>query len=430
MGLKYYEQYATEQAQSPHEMYTELAQAFLDEEWENGAAKTPENGGRILEQQGIGSEEYKCIEAWVKNTVGDVTSGTKDSRDFMKLFFRDIKHTCIRGQFYQFQKSYWIVNDYNHFDGIAQSTCIRRCNNWLRMIDPEDGGVFAIPCVVDYDMSSPSLQVSRYVITPNNHATVITQANTDTLRLFKTNTRFILDGRPFKITGFQNALQYDIEEQVPTIFYIDLYLDEIHAKDDLEKGIADNGDYVYTISIDQKDMELTTGSTGQLSATVFACGQIVDNNVIWLSNAPKIVSIDKQGKYTALGTNGQNALITAKIEGNESASDSITITIGARQDVEPVIKLSASVETVRQFEEIPFSVEVLYNNKVYSDFDTLDVSLADNADGYVSLSQNEKVFILTGLKLTKEPVAMTVSAKTAEFDVSEDYNIAVVSMMG
>lgn len=430
MSLTYYGQYALEQTQSPHEMYAELAQAFLDEAWDNGAAKTPENGGQILEQQGIGSADYKCIEAWVKTTVADVTSGSKDSRDFMKLFFRDIMHTCVRGQFYYFQKSYWIVNSYNHFNGIAQDTKIRRCNNWLRMIDPQNGGVFSIPCVVEYDMSSPMVQVSRYVITPNNHATVITQANADTLRLFKTNTRFIFGGRPFKLNGFQNALQLNIEEQEPTILFMDLYLDEIHEKDDLENAIADNGDYIYTISINQKDMELTTGATGQLTATVYKNGEIVNNSVIWASNAPKIVSIDKQGKYTALGVNSQNAIITAKIEGNEIASDSVLITISNQQDIKPAIKLSAPCDTIRQFEEISFTVEVLYNNNVYSDFDSLDVTLSDNSLGYVTLVRNDNIFTLTGLKITKEPVLMTVSAKTSEFEAVANYNIAVVSMLG
>ncbi len=81
----------------PHDYYEELAQAFIDEQWSNTAAKTPENGGKILEQSAIGSNQYNCIEAWVKTAVGDITSGLKDSRDFLRMFFRDIHHRCKRG---------------------------------------------------------------------------------------------------------------------------------------------------------------------------------------------------------------------------------------------------------------------------------------------------------------------------------------------
>lgn len=245
MGLKYFEQYGQAQAQSPHEMYTELAQAFLNEEWDNTAAKTPENGGQILEQQGIGSDEYKTIEAWVKTSVGDITTGLKDSRDFLRLYFRDISHTTKRGLYYKFQDNYWIVNDYSHFNGIAQDVGVRRCNNALRILDATTNTVFSAPCVVDYDMGSSSEQISRYIITPNNHAVVKVQGNSDTLRLFKINTRYVLNGRVYKLLGFQNTLNYSLTDQQPTYLEMDLYLDEIHSGDDLVNAVADNSSTDY-----------------------------------------------------------------------------------------------------------------------------------------------------------------------------------------
>lgn len=238
MAIKY-NSYAT---QTPNDYYRELAQNFIDASWTNTAAKTPENGGAIYEQNGIGSAEFTEIEAWVKNTVGDVTSGLKDSADFVKIYFREIDHTVPRGLLYKFNNNYWICNEYGRFSGIAEDAGLRRCNNFLRMIDPENGEVFTTPCTVDYDMSSPSAQVSRYVITPNNHAVVMCQGNADTLRLFKTNTRFILSGRPFKLWGYQNAVNLDLETAYDTLLYLDLYLDEIHDGDDLVNQIADNGE--------------------------------------------------------------------------------------------------------------------------------------------------------------------------------------------
>ena len=85
--------YGKYEATTPNDYYNELAQAFIDEQWDNGAAKTPENGGEILEQVAIGEDKFRCVEAWVKSTVGDVTTGNKDSRDFCKLYFRDANGT-------------------------------------------------------------------------------------------------------------------------------------------------------------------------------------------------------------------------------------------------------------------------------------------------------------------------------------------------
>ena len=67
----------------PNDYYNDLAQAFIDEQWMNTAAKTPENGGAIYEQADIGSAEYNEIEACVKTTVWYVTTGLKNSRDFL-----------------------------------------------------------------------------------------------------------------------------------------------------------------------------------------------------------------------------------------------------------------------------------------------------------------------------------------------------------
>lgn len=229
-------------SQTPNDYYRELAQAFISQQWDNNAAKTPENGGKFLEQDGIGSYTFHEIDVWVKNTVGDVTTGARNSGDFVKAYFKDIDHKTCRGLLYQFNDSYYICNSYGEFSGIAEDADLRRCNNFLRIIDPESGELFTAPCVVDYDMSAPSVQVSRYIITPNNHAVVMCQGNADTIRLFQTNKRFILGGRPFKLYGYQNAINLNLETQYDTLLYLDLYLDEIHDKDDLANQVAYNGE--------------------------------------------------------------------------------------------------------------------------------------------------------------------------------------------
>ena len=92
---------------------------------------------------------------------------------------------------YIFDNCYWIVHSYNDHDGVVQDCGVRRCNNILKIKDPENGGIFSIPCVVDYDMAASTVKVTKYILTPNNHAVIMVQGNEDTLRLFKTNTRFL-----------------------------------------------------------------------------------------------------------------------------------------------------------------------------------------------------------------------------------------------
>lgn len=60
---------------TPNDLYRANAQEFINEQWDNTSAKTPENGGKILEQAAIGSNDYNEIEAWVRPTVAETSTG-------------------------------------------------------------------------------------------------------------------------------------------------------------------------------------------------------------------------------------------------------------------------------------------------------------------------------------------------------------------
>ena len=245
---------------APKAMYDNNQQAFINETWENTAVKS------CIEEQDIDSDEafkaftFHKIDAWWSYVVGQTSSGNKNGDDFVQLNFRSISHPCVKGRYYKFDDNDWLAYYTNDYDGVDKSLAVRRCDNFMRIVDPENGKIFSIPCVVEYDMSAPNAQVTRYVLTPNNHATVKVQGNKDTYRLFKLNTRYILGGRPFKIYGYQNAILDKLNDDFPNMMTLELFLDELHDGDNLENQLADNGDYVYYVSIISGDMDLTKGS--------------------------------------------------------------------------------------------------------------------------------------------------------------------------
>lgn len=423
--LEYYSEYTA----NPHEMYRELTQAFIDSQWDNTSAKSPENGGGIMEQTEIGANEYHCIEAWVSPLVGDVSSGHKDAGDFLQLSFKSIDHETIRGLYYKFDNHYWIVNSYNSFNGLYQDVCIRRCNNVLKIVDEANGAVFSIPCVIDYDLQSPAVQVGKKIITPNSHAQVYVQGNADTLRLFTLNTRFLLNGKPFKLYTRQDLIDTEYSNNKPTFLTLDLYLDEIHAQDDLENGLAYNGEYNYEISIDSEDMVLPIGSSGNLNATILLNGKEAIRQIVWSSSNRAVVEIDDNGQYTVNGENGDVAKISVSIVGNPNVKAEIEIQVANGETVAPAIVLYPMFEKIRQYEEIEFEVFAEYGGQQYQVAQS--TASVDNGAISVNLIENNRYRIVCNYP-ADEIITLTVNVVNDEpsFSASKQFDIRAVSMLG
>ena len=416
--------------QSPNDYFRDLQQAAIDNLFDCTSARYT-----VQEQDAIGASTYHDIDVWLDYIVGTTSSGIKNGIDFTQLMFQDIDHETIQGLYYIFDNNYHISYFYNRYDGLEKSLAVRKCNNAMKIIDPENGSIFSIPCVIDYDMTSPSQQVSSYIITPNNHAIVMVQGNADTLRLFKLNTRYMFNGRPFKLLAYQNALLYDLQNQTPTLLYLDLYLDELHDKDDVANGLAYNGEYNYSVQIDADDMELTNGETGILTTTVVLNGEEVNGSVVWSSSDTNVVRIDSAGQYTVVGTSGSSAVITATLQGNTAVTSTITIQVVDVQSVQPLVVLNPTFSKIRQYESIDFTVEVMYGSTMVVP-DNVTVSLSQDSqvlsNQYLTITQSESQYTITAnnIALTPQILYVTVQNTIPSFQTTEQFTLEVVSMFG
>ena len=410
---------ATGMTQQPNDHYRELQQAVQDAQWDNTSTKTPENEGIVLEQDGIGLPTYHEVEAWVYPATEASVTAQRNSGDFLHFVFRDINHKIVRGMYYQYNGDYWLVNDDNPYDGIPRNLGIRRCDNELRIIDPLNGALVIIPCCVDYDMGSPAVQISRYINTPNNHATVILQGNEETLRLCALNTRYMLDGRPFKLWSFQKSVhtaQYDIA----TLIYLDMYLDEIHDGDDKINQIADNGVYDYSVKLNMKDFEGAPGETAQLAYSVMLNGTEVERDVVWEYNKD-VVSIDENCVMTLKSTIGATTQVKCMLKGNPDVYAICEVTIGETKETWSVT-MNPEFKTLRQYESI--DVELIpYRNGIAQ---TLSVDMLSNSDAISIEKLDKNKYRITGQKINKQVLIIL----KAESTFIKQRFVKVTSMMG
>lgn len=414
----------------PNEKYRELQQAYIDQEWDNTTSRYV-----VKEQIDFGSSIYSNIEVWIDYVVGLGSRGTTNGDDFKRLIFQSIDHEIKRGLYYQFDDNYWITYFTDDYNSIVKDCGVRRCNNVMRIIDPENGSIFSIPCVVDYDMTSPSVQVSTYILTPNNHATVMVQGNADTLRLFKLNTRYMFGGRPFKLLAYQNALIDESISPNPTLLYLDLYLDELHANDSIENQLADNGVYQYSIEIDSANMELTTGTTGTLGASISLNGEEVNREIVWASSDTSVATVDAEGNYKVVGADGQSCQITAMLQGNANVTASIDIAVVSAESLQAKIILEPTFNKVRQYETVDFAVKASYGSQLYTPTN-VTVSLSQDSivlsNQYLSIQQSQDGYQITGIRIAPNPQTLYVSVHhdSPEFTATSQFQIEATSMMG
>ena len=427
--LKYYENALNnEMLLQPNDEYTEIQQAFYNEQWENTSARI-----KVKEQDDIGLNTYHEVEVWINKVVGMTTTFAKTGDDYRQLVFKSIDYVPVRGLYYKFENNTWIRDFMSPSEGLVSDITVRRCNNFLRIIDPIDGSLFSIPCVVDYDMSSPSIQVSSYILTPNNHAVVYVQANEDTLRLFTLNKRFILNGRPFKIYAFQNALNHSETEQTPTVLYLDLYLDELQPYDDLINQVAYNGEYNYLININSNAISAPMGTKGQLTATVLLNGQQVDREIVWKVDNDLVVLIASDGRYELIGQTNNTALITVYLKDNPKISSTIPVIITEKQVAVPKIILSPNFTKIKQYQALSVDVKFELNGNII-DYDELNITDKDNKEidsDYYEITLFDKSFVIKCNKVSIEPISIKISVYNKEKELRGNltHTFSCVSML-
>ena len=419
----------------PNDWYRELQQAFITSVWDN----TTSLRTNIQEQDVTKNQDdyyehftFKEIEAWVRSLIGTSLTGSKTGRDFVGLIFEDINHERLEGRYYIIDGQYYISYFDDRVVDVDSNLSVRRCNEWMRIIDPLNGSIYKIPCVVDYDMTASSNKVTNSIITPNNHATVKVQQNATTDRLFITNARFILGNRPFKIAGMQNATNQFIDNNVSSLMEIDLFLDEIWDKDDIVNGIADNGTYDYTIQIMGQDMDLIEDTQGVLQANVMLNGVDVSRDIVWSSSDDKVVEINQNGEYEVVGKQvGDTAIIVASLRGNEDVSDSIVITVADESTIVPEVIMEPTITFIREYESVRVSIYGLYNDELVTP-DTVVLTLPSGLENYLTYTQNGNNFTFTCLKRKSgvNIISFDITSTAPAFVATKSFDIKLTSLLG
>lgn len=396
--------------------YREHMQALVNDRWDNTTSLYT-----IGEEKPFGSLEFEDIDVHLTHAI-EKSTGKKQGDDFREIIFRDLNYTVVLGSCWFFDNCYWIAINLDEYNRVSKNIFVRRCNNVLKYYDETDGHLVEIPCILEYDATSPQPQVTQDIITANNTINLIVQGNEVTRKIF-TNQRFIFGGRPFKVTGFNNYMWKSMLDPEPTILYYSLKLDTESPYDDYVNNIAYNGDIDYSISINQDDIAQVVGFTTQLSATVTNNGTVVERPIKWISSNEEVVTVTDEGVITLVGEQGEKAEITAQLGDNTKVSSVITIEIVETLRNLYAVHLDPIIDEVPQYQTITFTANLYLNDEKQSDILAVSGSGADSSAYNIDVLGNNE-FSVTCLKVSKLPLILHFESD----NYSEDKIIRLVAM--
>lgn len=394
---------------TPYEHYTQHMQALINNRWKNST----QTSFKVWQEEPYASGEWKRTQVSIDTAI-DIGTGFKKGDDFKVFSHRDISKEIALGTMFKSERDYWLTINTNAFASSINSCEVRRCNNTMKWINPNNGFIYEQKCCIDYEYSSPQPSKDKDVVVASGHIFVLVQGN-DLTRSLRKNQRFIFNGQAFKLMAWQTLLNDEANKADSNLLYFDLYLDLEKPSDDLVNNVANASDYVYSIDVDPDFVEQVSGFEGKVSATVELNGEVVDRELVWSGN--KYVEVNEDGTYKLVGNAGDEAIISVHIDGNPDLVESHTITIvDSLQDNYEII-VSPIFDEVRQKLPQAFSV-YLYNNGVRLD-DAVECQVGGLDSSYYSLIQNDHDFELSVKKISQKPLTLTfsVGATTKAIDV-------------
>lgn len=403
MYLPFYEAMRQTLPSNPDSYYRDFFQELVNVQWENTTTIK-----RMEEQDEIGSPNFHEIEVQMTHVL-DRSTGVKQGEDFRKIMFRDIGYNVFKGRYYRFDRNYWIVINTDELDRISKHVVIRRCNNFIRYRDPEDNHIVEIPCIMEYDTSSPSPQVNNDVITPNNHAVFIVQGNEQTYKLIQDNLRIMFGGRPFKVTGYNNYLETYTDGSIPYLIYVDAYLDEVSPYDTPE--IAYNFNNHYEIRLEETNFSNVQGYQTQLHAIVTDNGAVVDRETLWKSTNSEVITVDNEGLVQLVGKAGESASIIVYLGLNQEIQSSIDISIVSDLSDNIELIMEPPITSLAQNQSINFTVNAYINGVKQSNHVLLTPSGASMEHYWLEQTGHYNEFKLTNLRMSDIPLTITADCR-------------------
>jgi len=423
MAYTSYQSYISNVAATPKADWTDDFQQFVTEEFYNSSSWFT-----IQEETSFASGSYQNVDVRI-NYVFNPTTGQNMGDDWKLLMFPTITKQVDYGAMFLFDNNYWVTVNVENKKNLTSTCIVRRCNNTLRWQDESGGGIYMVPCVLDYVIQENRNYASAQsaIVNPSGILNIISQLNSKSNKIVA-NQRFLFGNADnwtaYKIFGGGinnfNNLQ-TLTNSSTGILKLTAGVDFVNDQtDDLVNGICDINENVYTIDV-TGSLNGQEGTTSQLTASVYLNGLSVTRDITWSSDDTDIATTSSSGLVTFVAEGTAN--ITATLTDNANVYDTVGVETLLVPALDYVVSVSPSKNYVLEGDTDIFTVN-LYLDGVLQ-VDTFVFTVVPNTvpssnytyaliDGNNFSIKNNEMFLTDTLNIQ---CVSGIHSKTIEFNL-------------
>lgn len=381
-------------------------------------------------QKDFGSTEYYPYKMRVERVFNAKTQDTR-SDDWKEFLSPEPDFDLPYGLYLRWKNNYWIVYNKENFDYPTRGVICRRCITTFNWID-EWGNLREYPVSIGKPKEA-SDYVNVQFTNPGGFNVFYMQLDQYS-KYIRPNDRFMVgnDGywTSYKVQGggVTNYLREETMNATSTglLSLICFTYEGNDDTDNLEIGVANYYEKIFTMELDQYEIQQYSGFSTKIIPTIKRGITIKDNvELSWRSSDENIVTVSEDGTITLINEGEADVICT--MTKNDSVTKSVhIINMGEKEEGQEEEKfyearIYPNIHEIKQGTSQTYVIEYYINDNVASPQEiTIEIDRNNVPKQNFVFTTNDNTFTITNkTKYFESP--LKVNVKVDDIELNEDY---------
>ena len=381
-------------------------------------------------QKDFGSTEYYPYKMRVERVFNAKTQDTR-SDDWKEFLSPEPDFDLPYGLYLRWKNNYWIVYNKENFDYPTRGVICRRCITTFNWVD-EWGNLREYPVSIGKPKEA-SDYVNVQFTNPGGFNVFYMQLDQYS-KYIRPNDRFMVgnDGywTSYKVQGggVANYLREETMNATSTglLSLICFTYEGNDDTDNLEIGVANYYEKIFTMELDQYEIQQYSGFSTKIIPTIKR-GTVIKDNVelSWQSSDENIVTVDENGTIILIDEGEADVICT--MTKNDSVTKSVhIINMGEKEEGQEEEKfyearVYPNIHEIKQGTSQTYVIEYYINDNVASPQEiTIEINRNNVPKQNFVFTTNDNTFTITNkTKYFESP--LKVNIKVDDIELNEDY---------